>query len=422
MKKLLASILIFLTIPYSALAVRVVTIGYEWQAATTGVELSNDYGTIIDTTTKYGGAASGEFSGSLATTAAFGADHSLVQTCAECYFRWNIYVDELKNTNDVSVYISLFSGATNVIGMEILNNGGTYTAEVYYNNYGTSLGTFSITPDQWNRLEVFYNTTPADGSEVLTVRQNGSTELTSSAVTFTTKTVNLLSQGLYNGSAGTYADGIVYFDDIAVNDAQGDGQNSWAGDGKVVILVPTGAGSSNCTTGDWSMVNEIPPSNTATSGATMCELDTTTSTAYFDMTDSSTAGIDSYDTISWVTPRVRVREEAAGTSNYGMAIASASGGTATTSALTDAGNATARTNPVSTTAFSLQRFGTSTDPTTNVAWTPTGTNSIDNMQIGVLTTDGTPDTWVLTVAALVEYVDGTPPPTGGSGVDDFWDD
>lgn len=199
------------------------------------------------------------------------------------------------------------------------------------------------------------------------------------------------------------------FDDIAINNTSGSVNNSYPGEGNIVVALPTGAGDNAATTGIFSYINEVPPSDTATSGSTMIELDANPTIGDYNMTDSATLGIDSYDTINAIAPIARIREETAGTSNYTLRIKSAAAGTTTSSSSLDAGNATPRTNPSGTTAFA-NVFISETDPTTGVAWTPTGTNSIDNMQVGVGTTDGTPDTWCLTLAAMIEYVNGAAPP------------
>ncbi|MEK7602542.1 MAG: hypothetical protein AAB472_03590 [Patescibacteria group bacterium] len=62
----------------------------------------------------------------------------------------------------------------------------------------------------------------------------------------------------------------VYYDDIAVNTSSGTSQNSWPGDGKLVLLSPNAAGDSNQwldtvggagTTNNYTLVDEIPPNN-----------------------------------------------------------------------------------------------------------------------------------------------------------------
>lgn len=206
----------------------------------------------------------------------------------------------------------------------------------------------------------------------------------------------------------------LYFDDIAVNSEANPGQSSQTslpGEGRFAILVPTASGASACTSGTYDDVDEIPPTNAGSSpGVEQCELDVNPTNGLFNMTDSSTAGIDSYDTITLVDPLLRVREDTVGTTNYTIRVNS-NGGTASASASVDAGDATTvRTNPTGTTAFTNRKV-MYRDPTTLSAWTPTGTNSIDNIQCGAGTTDGTPDTWIRGVYCYVEWVDGTAPST-----------
>jgi hypothetical protein len=73
--------------------------------------------------------------------------------------------------------------------------------------------------------------------------------------------VGLRCSGIYPGGITTM------FDDLAVNDTTGATNNGQIGDGRVVLLVPNGAGSvtnqlrSGTDTGaNWSQENEIPPS------------------------------------------------------------------------------------------------------------------------------------------------------------------
>lgn len=416
MRKLLAILLLLTVMPSQAHALPILRLGFEWQTVTDGQETGTNYGLTSSTVVVHGGSRSLLASGSMAADSSLGMDHPFAAS-ATVYARWYVYLDSLPSAGLTSTFLDLYSTATNVIALDIVNSGGTYTVTPFYNNFGGNLTAFDITPDTWHRVEVLYDTSPANGSEVFRVYVDGVEEAASTALTFTTKTVNLLSQGVYNGAgAGTVSTEVVYFDDFGVNDNTGASANSYPGDGKIVILSPTSNGDTeNCSNAseDYADVSEVPPSTTATAGSTMCQLDSNGDMIEVNLTNSSSAGIDSYDTITLVYMNSFQREEAAGTSAYTLRMKSASGATATTSPSADAGNATPRTNPVSTTAFS-RFFATTTDPTTNVAWTPTGTNSIDNMQIGVSNADGdsTPDLWVLTLAAFVEYVDGTAPSTG----------
>lgn len=383
--------------------------GFEWQSAGSGFESSVSTGTpTINTTTKYSGAASILMSGSIAASAVKEILMPNFTSAAVCYAKWMVYVDQLTNDPDVVVYMDLRSGSTNVTSVQLYNDGGVLTGTAYYNNFATQTATFTtgLAFDQWIRVEQYYDTSPANGSERMTVRINGVDAITLTNLTYTNKTVTSTSFGIFNGTVGAITDATVYFDDVITNDSSGTFNNTWVGDEKIAIAVPTGAGDNAATAGTFSMINEIPPSNITTPGSTLIELDSNGDIAEYNMTDSTTMGLNSYDNVKAITPMMRMREESAGTSSYQFGIKSASGGTRATSAAFDAGGTAAATNGGFT-----NRYFSESDPTTGVAWTPTGTNSVDNMQVGILNVDAdsTPDIWVLTMAAMVGYTTGSPP-------------
>lgn len=399
--------LLLLVIPTGADAARLYTMGFEWNSITSGVEWTTTTGTIATSTTVV---RSGQYSMRVNASASTGyiyhnylaADSA--PAFARCYFR----------------FASFPAGLTTIA--QIVDTAGATGAMVRINSTGT--------------LELWNSTTAQLGSDSSALSLNtwyriewshiaGGARAMIDGVDFASSTVaHTNGDNMSRVRCGVIDSATmdVYVDDVAVNNNANGSQTSFPGAGSIVRVVPTGDGDNNCTSGagDWANVNEVPPSNTATAGGTnICELDTTTSIADFNVTNSSTAGIDSYDTITLVWIWGRVREEAAGTSNYTLRMKSASGGTTSVSSSQDAGDATTvRTNPSGTTAFSVKHV-TYTDPTTGIAWTPTGTNSIDNMQIGAATTDGTPDTWLTTIAGMIEYVDGTPP-AGGTPQDDTY--
>jgi len=138
-------------------------------------------------------------------------------------------------------------------------------------NVGTLLGTSSVTmsADAWHLVEWRHQMTSAtvgttevwlDGTRVI----NFSGDNSASA------TVNIaqLSLGLLIATPGLN----VYFayDDIAVNDTTASTpNNAQIGDGRVVLLKPTGAGSNTAQTrggtdsgANWNQVDEVPPSLT----------------------------------------------------------------------------------------------------------------------------------------------------------------
>jgi len=140
MKKLYVLILILslLILPNEASAKRLMTTAFEWQSFTDGIELTTNYGGIVETGTVHSGAASMELSGSIASTAAIGGDITM-EACTVCYVRHYVNVESLPATNDVAVYMDLYSGATNIISVQFTNNAGTYGVVPYYNNFASNL-------------------------------------------------------------------------------------------------------------------------------------------------------------------------------------------------------------------------------------------------------------------------------------------
>jgi hypothetical protein len=364
--------------------------GFEWQSTTAGVEWNTTTGTMaIDTTTKHAGAASLRFNLTNATgniRHRFRADSTAIY-----YVRFYLLIHTAPGAQ--TVIFKTGDGSYNPIAIRLNTD---KSLAVYIDTGPTQRGSNSpiLASDTWYRVELSYDDSSANNTIVAYL--NGTQFATGNG-----DDVGAGGEIFLGSMTSTSLD--IYFDDLAVN------TGALPGDGKIVIAVPVGQGDSNCTTGTWAMVNEIPPSNTLTSGSTMCELDNNPTNGYFIIASSTTLGIDSYDTISLVYLMARVREDTVGTTNWLMGARSKTGDTASTTTAVDAGDATTvRTNPNSTTAFGTSKI-LYYDPTTLADWTPTGVNSIDNMQIGVGTTDGSPDTWIATFAAMIEYVDGTAP-------------
>lgn len=384
------------------------TSGAEWQSNTDGVEITYGYsgtaGRAIDTTTIDGGLASYKFTGSVVDSN-FNARYVLAADAA-MWTKIRIYFTAFPTVLDSAILQHLDATdttwrATIAIksdGTLVLQRGNIGAAQIGSPSSALSLNT-------WYTIEL--KSEDGHGSAEIEARLNNS--VFASETNAATFNAGVIYFGCCNNAGGE----VFYIDNIAVNNnAAGGNETAYPTAGKVVLAKLTGAGDNAATSGVYSYANEVPPSDTCTaSGTDMLELDTTTTIGDYNVTNSSTLGIDSYDTITLIEPIIRVREETSGASNYALRIKSAASGTVSESSLVDAGNTTVRTNPTGTVAFT-NRLVSYTDPTTGVAWTPTGTNSVDNMQIGVKTTDGNPDIWVPNLAALIEYADGTAP--GGS--------
>lgn len=377
-------------------------------------EFGFNQGWAVDTTTKHGGAASARANASIAADDVAELESPPLGSLTD--FFWRVYFNPVSMPNNslVSLYCgSLSAAGTNVINVDMTYNGTNLVCTVYYNDFGTVAGTFNVPMNQFFYLEFHYDSTPADGSEILEVKLDGVTQITLTNLTYAQKNINLVNFGVYNGTASPLTTHEVYCDDIAVNSSAGSVNNSWCGDEKIVASVPAAAGDNAATAGLFSSVNEIPWTDTATSSANRIELDSNGVIADYEMTDIATLGIDTYDTISAILVLGRIREEAAGASSYQLRIKAVSGGTVTSTAAADAGNATARTNPAGTTAYG-RLLVSETNPTTGVAWTPSDWNAA---QIGLanVDADSTPDLWCTAMAAMIAYKEGTPPAGGNSG-------
>jgi hypothetical protein len=259
----------------------------------------------------------------------------------------------------------------------------------------------------WYRVEYKYEDDPGtvqvrlDGSEILSATADGAN-------------VQAIRLGLCSTSqvAGVacggdfLTTGTLYFDDIALNDSTGGSQTAWPGAGSIVHMQPNAAGdNSGCGAGDYSSIDEITPDD----GTSLCTLTTDGGGDIVDVNveSSSAAGIDSYDTVSLLQVGIRESAASAASEQWRTRVKSASGGTVSQGTATTHDDTTYLTNGDAIPRnYTLTSY---TDPTTASAWTPTGTNSLDTMQIGATSVDGSPDIRLSTLWALIEYIDGVAP-------------
>lgn len=337
---------------------------------------------------------------------------------ADVYARFYLYIASTPSAN-TPIFEFTNDSAYTICGLQLktdrtlqlyvyTDTGTPSTAANHVGSPSTALST-----DTWYRIEVACNRTAGGNPTSASARIDG-TQFASGS-----KTVNSGSNGIRRVFFGVDVTGWgqtatadLYFDDIAINDTSGASQTSFPGSGRVAISRPNAVGDNQpdscndiaCSgggTGGYLQIDETTPDNSTS----FIDLDTATSIGDFGMQNASTIGIDSYDTVSLVDIGIALREELSAATLYTPRIKSASGGTVLSLTAADAGNTTWRLNPTGTTEYS-NRLVSYTDPTTGIAWTPTGTNSIDNMQAGVASTDAD-DIDVTMIYAYVEFVDGS---------------
>jgi hypothetical protein len=122
-----------------------------------------------------------------------------------------------------------------------------------------------LSPDTWYMIELRLRDSSVAASDEVELRVEGESVAISTTLTFSSVPVLI---GV--GAAGFYS-GSIYLDDFAFNDSNGTNQNSWSGNGHVVLMKPSSdsqrgswTGGAGGTTNLFDAVNNTPPIGTAT--------------------------------------------------------------------------------------------------------------------------------------------------------------
>jgi hypothetical protein len=175
-----------------------------------------------------------------------------------------------------------------------------------------------VNDGNWHRVELFIKASATQANRAWAFRVDGNTigsgtgQLTETAV-FSGFVLGLV------GPTGTTAD--LLFEDVALNDDQGTFQNTWPGDGNIVLLRPTadsavgtgwtlGTGTAiSGNTGKTAVAN-TPPIGVAdlTAGSDNKQIRNATSNANVNydatMTTYTAAGVGTFDTVNVVVPLI----------------------------------------------------------------------------------------------------------------------
>mgnify|MGYP003552614666 CR=1 FL=1 len=373
---------------------RLFSSGFELQSVVNGVEFDTNTGpATISTSVVRSGAASMRCGTS--ALARWVRHQFQTDTINTTYHRFYMRIDSLPAAiTDIWNYLDSgntvgFTVRLNTSGQLVVRNDAA-GATVLYTSSALSLTT-------WYRIEikiVDHATTSAE----LELKLDGTVLTTLTGLT------GLNGGGKFRLGSATATATDLYFDDYAVNNTAGSAQTGYPGAGSIVHMHPNGAGDNNgASSGDYTSVEEVIPDNETT----IAVLDANNDILDVACESSSAAGIGASDTISVIQVGVREAAFSAASESWKLRIKSASGATVAESAVITHNDTTYRTN--GDTTFYGYQLTSDTDPTTAAAWTPTGTNSLDNMQIGIQAVDATPDIKVSTLWALVEYV----PSVGG---------
>lgn len=369
--------------------------GFELQDATATVEWNiSTNSPAIDTTIKRSGAASLKTSPTGGTSLISHVIDAAGNTNAH-YARFYLYIDTAPGA---IVQIFQFRAVSGTVAASIRLNANR-TLELWGgSNNGTQQGSDSsaLSLATWYRIEISLADTSANQTAAVEAKIDGTAFASgTAAVTGASSEVDDFRLGTITGTQSP----VLYFDDVAINDNTGSAQTGYPGAGQLVLLTPSSAGDNDPSAGTWDSIDEIPPSD-----ADYIELDLPGTIGDFNLNTAASVGIGSSDTVTLVAVGARVRgEDSSSSCSYHARIKSASGGTVQDGTVVTLSSATFQTHD-DTTAARQYKLIAYVDPTTGVAWTPTGTNSIDNMQIGANPDDAVPDIWISSLWAYVEVV------------------
>jgi len=171
---------------------------------------------------------------------------------SEAYFRFG-YMDEKNGANR---WWHLFSSTSTLIAY-LKRNSTTGRLEAYVNGVLVGTSTIAVYAWTWYLIEVHYKMADAGDFEV---KIDGTLEIDYAGDTKpgTDTAFNRFDFTHWGGNWG-------FGDDFAMNDTTGEVDNSWCGDGKVILLTPNGNGdvtqldgSDGNQTDNYLLVDDIP--------------------------------------------------------------------------------------------------------------------------------------------------------------------
>lgn len=383
--------------------------GFELNSVAAAVEwVGTPAGPTIVTTTVRTGTYSGRIP-SLGSGTRKGFQAQFVSSVASGPYFFRCYYNFTTLPSAANTIMSLVTttGGSTIAASITIDNTGALTLYNGSATTGTQIGSASsaLSTGTWYCIELWYDRSPAGGSQILKARLDQSEFASATNLTITNQVLILFIGGNLNAEAQTTGDW--YMDDVAINDATGGNQNSYPGSGKVLHLRPNAAGDSTQwvpdTGSNFARVNEVTP-NDATSLVSDVVLNES------DLYNVDNSGIGASDTVNVVQIGVRFRNDVAdATTQFKVQVEKTSGGTLSQSAAITPNSTTWKTNALAEPR--LHPLTLYADPD-GAAWTQA---TLDTMQIGqVSTLIGVNKNQVSTIWAVIDY---TPAAAGGSGND-----
>lgn len=281
--------------------------------------------------------------------------YKVIDDISEAYFRvalypvytnWNIFLADSSDTALMQVRGSIDGYIQYYIGNTLIatTNGATYSGG-------------------WDLVEFHYKM--ADSGGRIEIKLNGLqiADFTGDTKPNSSTTFNRIYLGTTSTSLG-YAQ--VYYDDVAINDTTGTEDNSWCGDGHIVLYRPNSSGSVTMLMGsdgnqidNYLLIDDMPSDGDSTyvySG----------SPGYYDLYGIQNTSLPVNSVIKRVWVVSNAKDPDLGYINSVIQTAS--------------GSYTSGSSQLSTSYQYLHHEGYTTNPSTGSGWT---SDEIDNLQIGI---------------------------------------
>ena len=294
---------------------RVLTVGWEIDVSrTNGVEagISGGGTHTRDTTLFRSGVASGKYNAGAGNAVISTTLSNVINLAASTSYYMRAYFC-FTNLPASTVTILSFGDPASSAGLGArITSGGKL--QLFNNVTSAQIGsdsaaTISADGATWYRVELSVTINGSTQFSAVELRLGGTTVASTSGLTLATS--NSQWVGWVFPAPG--ANNVLNIDDFAINNSAGAANNSWPGDGKVVVLVPISdsavgsgwTGGAGGTSNLFAAVDSTPPVGQANPGTDTSQIrNASSAAASYDanLTSYTTAGVGASDTVNAVTP------------------------------------------------------------------------------------------------------------------------
>jgi ankyrin repeat protein len=377
--------------PPSAIAERLYSSGFELNSVANGVEFGVPAPTGLSISSSVVRSGSYSLRQNSLTAGYIGHQWLAASADAHVFIRFYFRVAALPSMTARVLDIVDTSGATRA-SLRLTSTG---TLQLF--NAAAQVGpdSWALVKDLWHCMEMEFQSLNDAGYDVLQARLDG----TPFAASLKETLGKVARFRLGNTVTITGSTPDFYFDDVAINDQNGVGENEFPGPGKIVVLMPNAAGDSASgesgpTPGKagWEMVKEVPPDD----ASGYWRLTATNDKLSVNIADTTTITKD--NRIKLVQVGARVAGASGSPCSYSLGIKSQASGDQLNSGTTTLADATFSTHD--DTVPRNYKLSVYADPQSTNPWT---VDRLNTTQIVVQSPDVKPEVRVTSLWALVEY-------------------